>query len=142
MLGPRIQADKEYPILRDIQEDAFPLFLTTRQYLRMLDGTLSEPFFPRRENGNLALEDEFERDYDGVDESVKLDKNNDNGKSEENNGDDGRVNSIFRISNGRQSVTGIRRILVTYHVSPLPLQRIVGAAYNVVLWAQITSPSC
>ncbi len=26
---------------------AFPLFLTTKQYLHMLDGTLKDPFFPR-----------------------------------------------------------------------------------------------
>lgn len=27
--------------------DAFPLFLTKRQFLRMLDGTTARPFFPR-----------------------------------------------------------------------------------------------
>jgi len=44
---------QDYPSLKDIPSDAFPLFWTTKQYLRAVDATLPEaplgagPFFPR-----------------------------------------------------------------------------------------------
>jgi len=44
---------QDYPSLRDIPTDAFPLFWTTKQYLRAVDATLPDtperggPFFPR-----------------------------------------------------------------------------------------------
>ena len=37
----------EYHSLAGIPSDAFPLFWTTRQFLRALDATLPQPFFPR-----------------------------------------------------------------------------------------------
>ncbi len=44
---------QDYSSLKDIPSDAFPLFWTTKQYLRAVDATLPEaplgagPFFPR-----------------------------------------------------------------------------------------------
>ncbi|GMH41224.1 hypothetical protein BSKO_09134 [Bryopsis sp. KO-2023] len=67
-----------YPFrpFRDIPSEAFPLFLTTRQFLRMLDGTLQEPFFPRKEDGTLLHEDRDEilDDLDGMGLLVSLDE--------------------------------------------------------------------
>lgn len=46
-------SNQEYTSLADIPSDAFPLFWTTKQYLRALDATLPPtpltdgPFFPR-----------------------------------------------------------------------------------------------
>lgn len=37
----------ELHTFRDVPAAAFPLFLTTKKYLHMLDGTLADPFFPR-----------------------------------------------------------------------------------------------
>jgi len=41
------------PTLSDIPEEMFPLFLTQAEWLKMLDGTLKEPFWPRNEDGSL-----------------------------------------------------------------------------------------
>jgi hypothetical protein len=44
----------EYPhTLRDVPEGMFPLFLTQGEFLKMLDGTLAKPFWPRTEDGSL-----------------------------------------------------------------------------------------
>jgi ankyrin repeat protein len=44
----------EYPhTLRDVPEGMFPLFLTQGEFLKMLDGTLAKPFWPRAEDGSL-----------------------------------------------------------------------------------------
>lgn len=46
-------SNQDYPSLADIPSDAFPLFWTTKQYLRAVDATLPDtpvrdgPFFPR-----------------------------------------------------------------------------------------------
>ncbi|KAL0040884.1 hypothetical protein WJX79_008605 [Trebouxia sp. C0005] len=51
---------QDYPSLADIPSDAFPLFWTTKQYLRAVDATLPAtplrdgPFFPRLEGGALV----------------------------------------------------------------------------------------
>ena len=117
--------EEEYPILRGIPTDVFPLFLTTRQYLRMLDGTLSEPFFPRRENGAVAFEDEDEQDLDGIDCEVDLDMNfdeddsDDDGDVEQEIEHDDRMPNGIDKANGRQPTARIRRILVTYKVIKL-----------------------
>ncbi|GMH41232.1 hypothetical protein BSKO_09142 [Bryopsis sp. KO-2023] len=67
-----------YPFrpFRDIPSAAFPLFLTTHQFLRMLDGTLQEPFFPRKEDGTLMHNggDEILDDLDGMGLLVSLDE--------------------------------------------------------------------
>jgi hypothetical protein len=72
---------KEYPSsFKEIADSQFPLFLTQTEWLLMLDGTLSEPFFPRNLDGGLVhriaggfheevgmldtLDDEFDEDED------------------------------------------------------------------------------
>jgi predicted NACHT family NTPase len=71
----------EYPSsFKEIADGQFPLFLTQTEWLLMLDGTLSEPFFPRNLDGSLVhriaggfheevgmldtLDDEFDEDDD------------------------------------------------------------------------------
>ncbi|PSC76135.1 TPR and ankyrin repeat-containing 1-like isoform A [Micractinium conductrix] len=49
--------------LRDVPPEAFPLFLSSRAFLRMLDGTIEQPFFPRRADGTI-LWDRSEVDFD------------------------------------------------------------------------------
>ena len=50
-------SNQDYPSLADIPSDAFPLFWTTKQYLRAVDATLPDtpvrdgPFFPRYASG-------------------------------------------------------------------------------------------
>lgn len=84
--GHQMPAVTEYPpTLRDIPEDAFPLFLTQGEWLKMLDGTLKEPFWPRNEDGSLQQscisafheeegmldvlpDDEFDSDWSDEDE--------------------------------------------------------------------------
>jgi len=44
-----------YPhTLQEVPQGLFPLFLTQSEFLKMLDGTLAEPFFPRNEDGSLT----------------------------------------------------------------------------------------
>jgi hypothetical protein len=40
-------AAAELHTFKSVPPAVFPLFLTTKQYLHMLDGTLADPFFPR-----------------------------------------------------------------------------------------------
>lgn len=40
-------AAAELHTFKSVPPVVFPLFLTTKQYLHMLDGTLADPFFPR-----------------------------------------------------------------------------------------------
>lgn len=48
-------AARTYPTLRDVPPAAFPLFLTSKAYLHMLDGTTAQPFFPRAADGSILL---------------------------------------------------------------------------------------
>ena len=54
-------SNQDYPSLADIPTDAFPLFWTTKQYLRAVDATLPDtplrdgPFFPRSASAFLVL---------------------------------------------------------------------------------------
>ena len=40
--------------LADLPDDAFPLFLTKREWLVALDGTLDAPFYPREADGKVG----------------------------------------------------------------------------------------
>lgn len=46
-------AAAQYHTMRDVPDAAFPLFLSSRNFLRMLDGCLQSPFFPRAANGAI-----------------------------------------------------------------------------------------
>jgi len=41
------------PTFREVSPDLFPLFLTQAKWLKMIDGTLLEPFWPRHDDGSL-----------------------------------------------------------------------------------------
>lgn len=43
------------PRLQDLQNSHFPLFLTSRKLLLMLDGSLPDPYFRRDESGNIVV---------------------------------------------------------------------------------------
>ena len=46
--------DNQVPLrLQDAHPAAFPLFLNSRQFLLMLDGSLANSYFPRNEDGSL-----------------------------------------------------------------------------------------
>ncbi|KAG2432292.1 hypothetical protein HYH02_013015 [Chlamydomonas schloesseri] len=57
-----------YHTFKDVPPEAFPLFLSSRTYLRMLDGTTERPFFPRAANGAIiqVAGDGDEADPDGA----------------------------------------------------------------------------
>lgn len=42
-----VAASTELHTLLDVPPECFPLFLSTRLWLHLLDGTLLDPFFPR-----------------------------------------------------------------------------------------------
>lgn len=46
-------ASATYHTLRDVPSEAFPLFLSSRTFLRMLDGSTGRTFFPRQPNGAI-----------------------------------------------------------------------------------------
>eukprot|EP00955_Chlamydomonas_euryale_P044350 352864-Chlamydomonas_euryale.AAC.8 len=62
--------EASYPTLRDVPREAFPLFLSSRTWLHMLDGTLQAPFFPRHPNGAIMTNLGDERDLDGMNVEV------------------------------------------------------------------------
>lgn len=43
------------PRLQDLQNSHFPLFMTSRKLLLMLDGSLPDPFFRRDASGNIVV---------------------------------------------------------------------------------------
>lgn len=54
---PAVSAAEETipPRLLDLQNIHFPLFLTSRKLLLMLDGSLPDPFFRRDASGNIVV---------------------------------------------------------------------------------------
>lgn len=46
-------AEATYHNFNNIPPEAFPLFLPAKTYLRMMDGTIETPYFPRRLNGAI-----------------------------------------------------------------------------------------
>mmetsp|Transcript_15423 Transcript_15423/g.39375 ORF Transcript_15423/g.39375 Transcript_15423/m.39375 type:complete len:113 (-) Transcript_15423:5857-6195(-) len=42
-----------------VAKDGFPLFLTLREFVFMLDGTLSKPFFSHEEDGSVPQHPDF-----------------------------------------------------------------------------------
>ncbi|KAA6421340.1 MAG: hypothetical protein FRX49_08618 [Trebouxia sp. A1-2] len=71
---------QDYPSLADIPSDAFPLFWTTKQYLRAVDATLPAtplrdgPFFPRLEGGALVhAEHAHIEDMGGIESMIDMD---------------------------------------------------------------------
>lgn len=44
---------RRYHSLAAVPSGAFPLFITSRQYLLMLDGATADPMFARREDGSI-----------------------------------------------------------------------------------------
>ncbi|EFJ46513.1 hypothetical protein VOLCADRAFT_118102 [Volvox carteri f. nagariensis] len=69
-------ANATYHTFHDVPSDAFPLFLSSRAFLRILDGSTGRPFFPRQPNGAiLQLPDDGEElDPDGAALVVALDE--------------------------------------------------------------------
>ncbi|PSC71609.1 TPR and ankyrin repeat-containing 1-like isoform A [Micractinium conductrix] len=57
---------------RGLPEEAWPLFLSAKQYMHMLDGTLRTPFFKRRADGGFYYESEARDDEDGMSQLVDL----------------------------------------------------------------------
>ncbi|KXZ49100.1 hypothetical protein GPECTOR_23g31 [Gonium pectorale] len=78
-----------YHTFRDVPSEAFPLFLSSRACLRMLDGTTARPFFPRVPNGAiLQLPDDGEEvDPDGAALVVALDEDASDDEEDEAEGD-------------------------------------------------------
>jgi len=54
--GAQLASQEEIPKNMHLGEAQFPLFLTLRQFLKMLDGTLEEPFFVHDSSGAQELE--------------------------------------------------------------------------------------
>lgn len=49
-----VQRMNRYQVLDNIDEHDFPLFLTVRRLIMMIDGTLSRPFFARNLDGHIV----------------------------------------------------------------------------------------
>uniref|UniRef100_A0A6I8QS52 Tetratricopeptide repeat and ankyrin repeat containing 1 n=1 Tax=Xenopus tropicalis TaxID=8364 RepID=A0A6I8QS52_XENTR len=72
--------------LQDLKDDCFPMFVTSQQFLLLLDASMPDPFFPRNEDGSIkrsiigwSSSDEIDipdlmRDYDGDDGELDNDK--------------------------------------------------------------------
>ncbi|GFH30803.1 uncharacterized protein HaLaN_29723, partial [Haematococcus lacustris] len=71
MLAVEAAAEGVYHSMQQVPTAAFPLFLTSREYLNMLDGTLAEPFLPRHEDGSVVQPKEID-EGDGEDTLVEL----------------------------------------------------------------------
>ncbi|KAI3424745.1 hypothetical protein D9Q98_008134 [Chlorella vulgaris] len=58
-----------------VPAEAFPLFLSSRQFLRLLDGTIEQPFFPRRADVSIMWGQAEGEDFDpdGMNLRVELD---------------------------------------------------------------------
>ncbi|KAL4457799.1 hypothetical protein ABPG75_012664 [Micractinium tetrahymenae] len=65
-------ASQPYHSFGGLPEEAWPLFLSSKQYLHMLDGTLAKPFFKRRRDGSFFYESEAQDDEDGMSMLVDL----------------------------------------------------------------------
>lgn len=76
----------KYPLLRrHYPTAAFPLFLTSLQYLQMVDGTLENPFYLRNKDGSIVKDksDDAQFDVDGMDLLVMLDVLDDQSESDD-----------------------------------------------------------
>jgi hypothetical protein len=51
--GQQAESSEYPPTFSHVPAEMFPLFLTQSEFLKMLDGTLAEPFWPRNEDGSL-----------------------------------------------------------------------------------------
>jgi superfamily I DNA/RNA helicase len=51
--GQQAVSSEYPPTFSHVPAEMFPLFLTQSEFLKMLDGTLAEPFWPRNEDGTL-----------------------------------------------------------------------------------------
>ncbi|KAL6749214.1 P-loop containing nucleoside triphosphate hydrolase protein [Haematococcus lacustris] len=71
MLAVEASAEGVYHSMQQVPTAAFPLFLISREYLNMLDGTLAEPFQPRHEDGSVVQLKESD-EGDGEDTLVEL----------------------------------------------------------------------
>jgi len=58
------------PTFARVPSSMFPLFLTQNEFLRMLDGTLEEPFFPRNPDGSMKYRADGLREEEGALESL------------------------------------------------------------------------
>ncbi|NXI38233.1 TRNK1 protein, partial [Galbula dea] len=78
--------------LQDIKDEHFPLFITSKQLLLLLDASLPDPFFPRNEDGSLkriivgwsAQEDVVVPNWQDEDEEgyVEAERGNDEGAAD------------------------------------------------------------
>ena len=52
--GVQEESPEQPHTFQDVPEGMFPLFLTQNEFLKMLDGTLANPFWPRNDDGSLV----------------------------------------------------------------------------------------
>ncbi|XP_043544767.1 TPR and ankyrin repeat-containing protein 1-like [Chiloscyllium plagiosum] len=95
--------------LQDIKDENFPLFVTSKQLLLLIDASLPDPFFPRNEDGSLK------RTIVGwsVQEDMSIPDLGDEDEEEENEGDFLDDESRVAESHTKESDP---RIFVTYEV--------------------------
>lgn len=63
---------RPYTSLRDIPGEAFPLFVTTKQWLLLLDATTPQPFHERAPDGRLRAEGEEDEGMEADPEGIGL----------------------------------------------------------------------
>ncbi|XP_048451512.1 TPR and ankyrin repeat-containing protein 1 isoform X2 [Rhincodon typus] len=95
--------------LQDIKDENFPLFLTSKQLLLLIDASLPDPFFPRNEDGSLK------RTIVGwsVQEDMSIPDLGDEDEEEENEGDF--LDDESRVVEGHTKESD-PRVFVTYDV--------------------------
>ena len=93
--------------LKDIPSEAFPLFLSQKNYLEALDGSLSEPFFPRREDGTILWErGHGYDDPDGMSQEIDLSPESDDDEDDDDDDDGaGSDDEAFFDEDGRDGAT-------------------------------------
>uniref|UniRef100_UPI00398F2E9E TPR and ankyrin repeat-containing protein 1-like n=1 Tax=Pristiophorus japonicus TaxID=55135 RepID=UPI00398F2E9E len=96
--------------LQDIKDENFPLFITSKQLLLLIDASLPEPFFPRNEDGSLK------RNIVGwsVQEDMTIPDLGDEDEEEENEGEF--LDDERRVAEGHATKEFDPRVFVTYEV--------------------------
>jgi hypothetical protein len=71
----------DYKKFQDVKDINYPLFLTSRQFLILLDNSLPDPFFPRDSNGDLnvnIVNSDYDQNADPEALFTDIENNNDN----------------------------------------------------------------
>ncbi|XP_070564881.1 TPR and ankyrin repeat-containing protein 1-like isoform X1 [Ptychodera flava] len=103
--------------LQDAHPAQYPMFLTSRQWLLMMDATLPEPYFPRKPDGSLKREVKGWGTDDGPLSFIQLlDESDDEDEDDDDDEDEETLDITVKDEQGRQRKEIDPRKEVTYEV--------------------------